>query len=342
MTHKKNEDYIRLNPKISKVLTNPLLSTVLEQQQRYIDLNSFSQQMSEVMNSIRPIDVSPMFQAINAVESTLHSNLPNILAINKSTSTQIARIQEQIQQISQSTTIYTEVTDSIKAAVESLNSTFYQIKNIDLSGLEKLNLDSLINEEEIKQSHEDLSATITVEKPKKKLKDMTESEFEDLLKRNISKFGKFSLGAFIYSLFDEYVKEIALVVLEITFAVLITIVSGQFNAEVIEEIGNRIEETDTHRDAKKIITRYVKVNPTEEIAFLRKEVYLRKGASKSAPIVSQGKISTKTILTIVNDYENTQRKGNWVKVMIDTGNSCGEVGWVQESLLIKFKKVNEE
>jgi Bacterial SH3 domain len=118
--------------------------------------------------------------------------------------------------------------------------------------------------------------------------------------------------------------------LSLIIAFTITLITGQFNADVIEEIGNRVEETDTYRDTKKIITRYVKVNPTEQVAFFRKDSYLREGTSKRAPVVSRTKIRTKTVLTIV------ERKNNWVKVEVNTGDSCGEIGWVQESTIIKF------
>jgi hypothetical protein len=138
----------------------------------------------------------------------------------------------------------------------------------------------------------------------------------------------------VFYIFEEYTKEIALVLLEIVFAFTFTFLTGQLNAEVVAEVGERIEETKTFRDAKKIITRYVKVNPTNQIAFLRKETLLRESHSKTSPVVSESPITTKTVLTII------ERKNNWVKVQVDTGNSCGEIGWVQESTVIKFKQID--
>ena len=79
-----------------------------------------------------------------------------------------------------------------------------------------------------------------------------------------------------------------------------------------------------------MITRYVKVNPTDQVAFLRKDSFLREGNFISSPVVSETKVTPKTVLTIID------RKNNWVKVEVNTGNSCGSIGWVQESMVIKF------
>ncbi|MCK6205726.1 SH3 domain-containing protein [Bacillus infantis] len=223
--------------------------------------------------------------------------------------------------------------------ITSLNSILTDestaIKNIDFTGLDNLNFDSIpeMRQEPLQDGISDLASTVTIAKPKKKLVDMDEAELGKVIKKHVNA-GTLSLAGLVIWLFEDYVKETALLLLEVIFAFSITIFTGQFDAEVKVAIENRIEQSNTYRDARKVITRYVKVNPYGQVAFIRKETYLRKGASKKAPVVSRLKPHTNTVLTIVN------RKTNWLKVSIDTGNSCGEIGWVEESKVVKFKKMN--
>lgn len=84
----------------------------------------------------------------------------------------------------------------------------------------------------------------------------------------------------------------------------------------------------------KVITKYVKVDPYGQIAFLRSDSYIREGTSKSAPVVTDTLITNKTVLTIV------ERRNNWLKVQIDLEDSC-LYGWIEESKIIKFKKMKD-
>ncbi|MFD5853571.1 hypothetical protein ACFWGC_25905 [Cytobacillus pseudoceanisediminis] len=278
-------------------------------------------------------NVQTMSNVGAAVSSRMAESLTSI-ASSQNLISDMVQMQSQLIQDSLSR-IHSETMNHLISSIGVLDNTFSLISNIDFSGLENLEIDELTAEVESQQGSSDLPATITVTRPEKKLMEMTESELDDLIKKNITAAGTFSIGAFIVSLFDEYIKEIALVVMEIIFAFALTFLTGQFNAGVIEEISNRIEETDTYRDTKKVITRYVKVNPTEQVAFIRKGSYLRDGASKGAPVVSQTQITSKIVLTIID------RKNNWVKVEVNNGDSCGEIGWVQESLVVKFKKMDQ-
>ncbi|MBG9450429.1 hypothetical protein ABE67_14120 [Cytobacillus firmus] len=300
----------------------------------------------EMQTTLNRIDLNPLAEAVkqnalimsnaSASVGARMAELQASMALLGNSLGNIVQTQNQVMQnaFARIQSLNSDTMNHLFSSIGALDTTFAHISNNDFSGLETLDIDELMDGEELQQGSSDLATTVTVTSPDKKLMDMTESELDALIKKHITAAGTFSLGAFILSLFDEYIKEIALVVMEIIFAFTLTIITGQFNADVIEEIGNRVEETDTYRDTKKILTRYVKVNPTEQVAFLRKESYLREGTSKRAPVVSQTKITPKTVLTIV------ERKNNWVKVEVNTGDSCGEIGWVQESTVIKFKKDN--
>lgn len=338
------EQVLKNQETIQKMIT-PLSTTILDSHENLMkSVSSAALNMSEGLKINLPrIDLSPLTQVFETNKHLLSykSNIPdlsssllNAVESYQSSFSTLSNISQQYQkdlQLSQS--IYSDLMRSLFASVGPLDSTFAQISNIDFSGLKELAIDDFV-ENGHQDGQSDLSATVTVTKPVKKLADITVSEFEDLIKKHITPLGTFSLGAFLFTIFEDYIKDIALALTEVVFALAISFMTGQFNAEVIEEVGNRIEETKTYKDARKIVTRYVKANPTEQIGFLRKDSILREGASKNAPVVSQTPITTKVVLTIID------RKQNWVRVEINTGSSCGEIGWIQESKVIKFKRVD--
>jgi hypothetical protein len=208
--------------------------------------------------------------------------------------------------------------------------------NIDFTGLDEL--DITINSEEANQAiniaEADLPGSILVTSPKKKLIDMTEEDLINLLKRCINpKTQAFSLLGFIYALYSDYVNEAARILIEIMLVVCCSLLTGHYDAEVKAAIKERVMETTTVKDLRKVITKYVKFNPYGQLAFVRKDSYLRKGSSKNAPLVTKTKITSKTPLTILD------RRSNWLKVEIDDGDYHGEIGWVQESAVVKYKRV---
>ncbi|MGN7175617.1 hypothetical protein [Cytobacillus sp. SAFR-174] len=213
----------------------------------------------------------------------------------------------------------------------------FEINEVDLDGLDEIKLDHEEAPSKVDNSpssgHADLSGTLTVTQPKKKLVDMTEDELSALVTKSMTKVGVFSLPVFIYNLYSEYVNDAARAIIEVMFVFCLTFFTGQYNEEVKSEIADNIQESMVVKDVRKVVTKYVKVNPTDQVAFLRKDSHLRKGTSKTSPMVPVDKISKVTVLTIL------ERQNNWVKVQVDTGEACGEIGWVEESKVIKFKKV---
>ncbi|MED3576100.1 hypothetical protein [Cytobacillus praedii] len=214
------------------------------------------------------------------------------------------------------------------------------IKNVDFTGFDKLDISSLVDSELEDSKHNiieaaanlnatsEVTASITVAKSN----NISDSEVDNLVKKYTDLNGKFSLKNFVIALFEAYVLSEALKVLGVILSTIIALNKGAINAELKSEIEAHFNYESTYRETRKIITKYIMVFPTDQVAFLREEIYLRKGSSKSAPIVSNTKISTKSVLTII------ERKKNWLKVEVDTGESYGEIGWVQESKIIKFKK----
>jgi hypothetical protein len=93
---------------------------------------------------------------------------------------------------------------------------------------------------------------------------MTEDDFIRIIKRAISsKTGKFSLIAFVGSLFSEYVADAAKIIMETVLVFTITVCTGQYNDQVKTAIQDRIDGSMVVTDVRKIITRYVKMNPTD-------------------------------------------------------------------------------
>lgn len=220
----------------------------------------------------------------------------------------------------------------------SMESIFAEesIRKIDLSGLDQLNdvagsTGSDLNIDITARSGGEVTAA--VDTPKKKLADMTEDDLKKIILNSLTSYGAFSIVKFIYNLYADYVNDAAKVLLEVVFAFVITHVTGHYNAEVKHEIYETIQESKTVTDSRKVITKYVKVNPTDQVAFLRTETFLRGGDSKKSLVVLKEKITTKTVLTIL------ERKNNWLKVEIYSGDFAGETGWIEESKVIKFKKV---
>jgi hypothetical protein len=178
-----------------------------------------------------------------------------------------------------------------------------------------------------------VQAVAEVVTPKKKLLDMTEDEFKALIKKCITPVGVFSIPAYIGYLYSEYVDDAARVLLEVMFAFSLTFLTGHYNAEVKTAIVDRIQESMVVKEVKKVTTRYVKANPTDQVAFLRKESYLRQGPCKTSPVIETNRISKNTVFTIL------QRRNNWIKVEVYNGDLQGVLGWIEESKVVKFKKV---
>ena len=76
--------------------------------------------------------------------------------------------------------IHSDTMRHLISSIGSLDNTFSTISNIDFSGLEALDIEELIDEEEIQEGNSDLASSITVTSPEKKLKDMTEGELDAL------------------------------------------------------------------------------------------------------------------------------------------------------------------
>ncbi|MFP5114731.1 SH3 domain-containing protein [Bacillaceae bacterium C204] len=280
--------------------------------------------------------VSPMVKAINNYSKYLNSSGLDVLGRQKQIWEQYSAALERLNQHqhllkSLDTSHLTRITSSLGSVFAEAN-----IRNIDFSGLNDLNFDDFTDfygELDDPSGNGSYSEGAGLIEPKKTLTDMTEEDLNKIITRSMDAAKKFSIVAFIFGLYSEYVNDAAKVILEVVFAFMLTTVTGQYNAEVKAEIIDTVQETKAVTDMRKVIIKYVKVNPTDQVAFLRKEAFLRCGASKKASVALKEKISTKTVLTIV------ERKNNWLKVEIDSGDFAGEIGWIEESKVTKFKKI---
>ena len=141
------------------------------------------------------------------------------------------------------------------------------------------------------------------------------------------------LSTFAKFLLKSYAENIAFIIINALLGLLISFTISTFNGDVKAFLQNRIQYSVTVNEARKAITKYINVPIVEEqIAFLRTDGVLREGRSQPSPAITP--VSEKTVLSIL------QRKGNWLQVQIETDNYCIE-GWVEESKVVKFKKVNK-
>ncbi|WP_409276394.1 hypothetical protein V1499_22965 (plasmid) [Neobacillus sp. SCS-31] len=160
---------------------------------------------------------------------------------------------------------------------------------------------------------------------------LTEDDVLKLFNKWTDERGKFSLSGFIKEVFSSLAVDAAKFVIYGLFSTLTLIYYNGFNTEAIKTISLNISEDMASRDIRKVTTE-LQIYPLDQVAFLRKEAYLREGARGTAPILSGGKIKVNSVLTIL------ERRGNWLKVEVNNGESSGEVGWIEESKVIKFKK----
>ncbi|MCM3093711.1 MULTISPECIES: hypothetical protein [unclassified Cytobacillus] len=307
-----------------------------------LSTSGYLKTLSEIQASIKPLQVNVFSQLTSSLlevqkeQRLLWQSMSPVFQLADKTQ-ELIKAYEEFNSNNWIRPIYTEVAN-IAEITSSLSSIFkdYNVRDIDLSGFEDLEDDcSSGGQESLSPSFQDVVLQVngTVAPGQKKLIDMTEEDLKRLFEKSLTKARAFSLPAFIYYLYAEYVNDAARVILEIMFAFSLTFLTGQYNAEVKALIADTMQDSMIVKDTRKVITKYIKVNPVDQVAFLRNESFLRQGTSKTSPVVPGGKVSTVSVLTII------ERKNNWIKVEVDTGESCGEIGWVEESKVIKFKMI---
>lgn len=77
------------------------------------------------------------------------------------------------------------------------------------------------------------------------------------------------------------------------------------------------------------------------IGILRVDTFIRKGSSKNAPLAIPNKLKANTVVNLLELSQklNVKRKQNWLKVNVKIDDDYVE-GWVEESKVQRFKKVN--
>jgi|GEM_PF-5048762 len=196
---------------------------------------------------------------------------------------------------------------------------------------------------------------------KKTVADMDEADLRRIFSESIlitqtkedsgadTKKRTFSLAAFFLETCRDYALDHSKAVLHLLIMYIIPIVTNIYNdaqynsevkqQEVKQQIVANIQDFQEVREVRKTIPRDVRYELTDQVGFLRTNVLLRSGASKDAPLEVQDVLTTNTVLTIlVREDRKMERKGNWIKVQVESGDLIGEKGWIQESTVIKFKK----
>lgn len=222
--------------------------------------------------------------------------------------------------------------DLFKSVADYLNEEMPNLRSIDYTGIDEFMGDTPTLSTNSVYASNDLPSSITVATPKKSLKDMNEDELVALVRKAMTPSLIFGAFTFICKVYEDYLLDAAKVIIEIVFALLITTATGNFDAEVKAEIVHEVKESMITRDVRKVVTKYVKVNPYGDIAFLRTDSHIRKGRTKTSPLHTAHKISSNTVLTII------ERRNNWLRVEIENEETCF-IGWVEESKVVKFKKI---
>lgn len=286
-------------------------------------VRQISNTVSEVVQGynamIKSIDFSPIYKTIQSVAftvTTLSNSLRPIIIELHEQQRQLAHV---IRQFNYSVTL------SRSALADFLTMYSSVLAGLDFKGID------IPDEIEMEQAIVDSQTNDDV--LKKKLTDMTGEDLLILFKKAMTKGGILAIGTFVYNAYSEYVQDAARILIEIACVAGFTVLTGQYNSEVKSAIVDRVQESMAWQDTRKVIIRYVGANPVDAIAFMRTEGTLRNGASKTSPVVSSSKLTKNTVLTVV------ERRNNWIKVEVDSGEFCGEIGWLEESKVIKFKKI---
>ncbi|MDP4084750.1 MAG: hypothetical protein Q8934_09070 [Bacillota bacterium] len=342
-----NPDILRnINREWTQSISPLMLGISINQQH----LQEFSSKMASALDSINQSQIifsKAALEAIKTKNSLLNSIFASIKLVEDrhiNLISYISNINKKNQDLFKSMKDYLDLSihhginfTIMNQFVSTISSVLNNdVLDIDFSDLDELNITSNPAEpsQSINVAESDLAGTFVVRTPKKKLIDMTEEDLTNLIKKCINpKTKTFAIGTYIYTLYSEYVNEAARVLIEIIFVVCISFITGHYDAHLKAAIKDRITETTTVQDLRKVITRYIKFNPYGQLAFVRKDSYIREGISKNSPLTINTKVSIRTPLTILD------RRGNWLKVEIDDGNSHGEIGWIQESAVVKYKIV---
>lgn len=281
------------------------------------------------------LDLSKQLAPIAINLSSFHSNLvqqlypvsKKLIELNNELITNMVPIAINLQSVD-----FSPLYESMQKIFETYPAVYQAFKNVNITGIEADNLHEIELDQVIGSGSLPEQDGIFNEKHKKTLADLTVEEFSILLEKSLTTARKLSVPVAIYTIYSEYVIDAAKVLIEVIFAFTITFVTGQYNTEVKTAIINTVNDSMVVRDARKVITKYVKANPVEQIAFVRADGFLRQGASRNSPVVQGSKVSKNTVLTII------EKRSHWVKVEIENANLCGEIGWIEESKVIKFKR----
>lgn len=205
-------------------------------------------------------------------------------------------------------------------------------KSIDWESLREIDIESLVEGSKDEVSTEINSANEGSKDSTSETKVLSKDLRKKLKKAVDRNTGTLSLSALFIFIFEDYVKDIAFLIMEIFLAFMISLTIGSYNAEIKEFAVDRIRDSKTVRDVRKVTTKYLNTTPVygQHIAFMRTDAFIREGRSSHAPVIES--VTEKTVLFIV------ERKGNWLQVQVEMENSCF-YGWVEESKVIKFKKI---
>lgn len=291
----------------------PLQSLLHEQQRFKISFQNLNLTLAEISYTNRRMlkDFDSSLFQIADQQRSFHRFLDTTSAIN------LVKIQSKLQGIIESMDIsMDDYETTLNQAIQPLLKNEI-INSIDYSDMEIESIDS----------------TIATERPSGELTQEMVAEIERKIQEHSKRNGKsISIGALIVFLFEDYFRELGILVLHTFITLLISIGTSTIPApsEVVKQIQNKVQETSTYRDIKNY---YKEVNPyyiDYQIAVLRAPSLLRHGASKTSPVLNNVGVSKNTVLHIL------KRKGGWIKVQIENETDC-IIGWVQESKITKLK-----
>lgn len=160
------------------------------------------------------------------------------------------------------------------------------------------------------------------------------NNLENRIVQHLSSNKKITIGVILLFIYEEYAREIALLIMKMFFTLIVSSYSEQSSTELMATLQNQITETSTFREINSI---YKEAKPdflNYNFGIIRAEIILRQGSSKKSPVVNNGKFPRNTVVKII------QRKNNWIYVQIEEDGTCIN-GWVQESKAIKLKEVKK-
>lgn len=312
------EQIRRQHQQIQQAFKSPIEQVLKHHQQIQQAFESPFDNVIKQRQQIQQAIESPIQQLLNhhqQIQQTFESPIEHLI-----------KHQRQIDNILRNNSLFRFSPTYQNINLQQINESLSVILNPEI--LERIDFETPTNEdilgindgEIINNESSDLSNSIT--------------NLENRIVQHLSSNKKITIGVILLFIYEEYAREIALLIMKMFFTLIISAYSEQSSTELMTTLQNQITETSTFREINSL---YKEAKPDfldYKFGIIRAEIILRQASSQKSPVVNNGKFPRNTVVKII------QRKNNWINVQIEENDTCIN-GWVQESKVIKLKEVKK-